>query len=243
MGILDKTVTTIFALLAGVALVGCAADLSTVVAPDNVRELHAYQTAPRCPVAPSTAAECRWTEEFTVSDVRVVPESKRGDRSAVLTSASGTRWTTGYGHSGPVLEQLADGDRVTGTIWRGRLTEITGHGAAQETRRAPVNGSGPDILALVLASSGLVTIFVCGWRLRRGRATPEMEAAFVVAIGLLLLGLFSEVLLLILAEVLPWDVADHFWLFAAVFVAGAAGIAVWQRRSFNAPPSLPGIPI
>ncbi|MER7243647.1 hypothetical protein [Kribbella sp. NPDC000426] len=243
MGILDTTRTTIFALLGGVALVGFAADLSTVVAPDNARELHAYQTARPCTVAPSAPAECRWTDEFTVSDVHVVPESKRGERSAVLTSASGVRWITGFGHSGPVLEKLADGDRVVGTVWRGRLTEITGHGAAQETTRAPVNGSGPDILALVLASSGLVTIVVCGWRLRRGRATPEMEAAFVVAIGLLLLGLLSEVLLLILAEVLPWDVADHFWLFAAVFVAGAAGITIWQRRSFEAPPSLPGIPI
>ncbi|WP_432889478.1 hypothetical protein ACQPYH_10370 [Kribbella sp. CA-245084] len=242
MGILDRTVTTIFALLGGVALVGFAADLSTVVAPDNVRELHAYQTAPRCPVAPSAPAECRWTEEFTVSDVRVVPESKTGDRSAVLTSASGVRWTTGYGHSGPVLEQLADGDRVTGTIWRGRLTEIAADGAAQETSRAPVNGGAPDMLALVLASSGLVTIVVCGWRLRRRRATPAMESTLGVAIGLLVLGLFSAVVLFVLADFLPWDVADNFWLFAVIFLTGAAGIAVWERRS-KAPPSLPGIPI
>ena len=242
VGILDTTVTTLFVLLGGVALVGGATDLGTVVAPDNVRELHAYEAAPRCSAAPSTPAECRWTEEFTVSDIHVVPEYKRGDRSAVLTGASGARWNTGYNNSGPLLDQLDEGDRVTGTIWRGRLTEITANGARQETGRAPADGSGPDILALVLASSGLLVIVTCAWRLRRRRATPAMKATLGLSIGLLFVGLFSAVVLFLLSDFLPQSMADNFWLFAAIYGVGAAWMTVVDRRSLKAPRT-PGIPI
>lgn len=242
MGILDKTVTTLFLLLGGVAVVGVATDLGTVVAPDNVRELHAYEAAPRCSTAPQTPAACRWTEEFTVSDIHVVPEYMRGDRKAVLTGASGARWNTGYPHSGPVLDRLDEGDRVTGTIWRGRLTEITANGAAQETGRAPADGIGPDILALVLASSGLLVVVACAWRLRRRRATPGMEATIVLSIGLLIVGLFSAVALLGLATFLPQSVAHNFWLFAALFCAGAAWLTVLVGRDLKAPRT-PGLPI
>ncbi|MEU4287890.1 hypothetical protein AB0E63_06695 [Kribbella sp. NPDC026596] len=242
MGILDKTITTIFALLGGVAMVGVATDLGTVVATDNVRELHAYEAAPRCSAAPSTPAECRWTEEFTVSDIHVVRSYQTGDRNAVLTSASGARWNTGFPNSGPILDQLDEGDRVTGTIWRGRLTEITANGDRQETGRAPAGGSGPDILALVLTSSGLLVIVVCAWRLQRRRATPAMEATLGLSIGLLFVGLFSAVVLFVLADFLAPSVADNFWLFAAIFCAGAAWMTFMERRSLKAPRT-PGIPI
>jgi hypothetical protein len=235
-------VTTVFALVGGVALVGAATELGAVVAPDNVRELHAYEAAPRCSAAPSTPAECRWTEEFTVSDVHVVRNYQKGERTAVLTRASGARWNTQFNQSGPVLEQLDEGDRVTGTIWRGRLTEITAKGAAQQTRWAPAGGGGPDILALVLASSGLLVIVACAWRLQHRRATRAIEATLALGVGLLFVGLFSAVTLFVLAIFLPPSVADNFWLFAAVFCAGAAWLAVVERRSLRAPRT-PGIPI
>lgn len=242
MGILDKTVTTMFVLLGGVALVGVATDLSTVVAPDNVRELHAYEAAPRCSAAPSAPAECRWTEEFTVADVHVVPEYKTGERSVVLTGASGARWNTGFDHSGPLLEKLDKGDRVTGTVWRGRLTEITGQGTVQQTRWVPDNGTLPDILALVLASSGLLVVVTCAWRLRRRRATQAMEETLFLSLVLLLVGFFSLVLFLGLGTVLPQSVAESFWPFAAIFCAGTAWMTVAVHRSPKTP-RLPGIPI
>jgi hypothetical protein len=242
VGILDRTVTTLFALLGGVALVGGATELATVVAPDNVRELHAYEAAPRCSAAPSTPAECRWTEEFTVSDIHVVRNYEKGERSAVLTRASGARWNTEFNQSGPVLEQLDEGDRVTGTIWRGRLTEITANGAVQQTRWAPAGGGAPDILALVLASSGLLVIVACAWRLQRRRATPAMEATIVLGLGLLYVGLLSAAALFALALFLWPSVADNFWLFAAFFCTGAAWMTVVERRSLRAPRT-PGIPI
>jgi hypothetical protein len=242
VGILDKTVTTLFLLLGGVAMVGAATDLGAVVGPDNFREVHTYEAAPRCPAAPATPAECRWTQEFTVSYVHDVRSYQTGDRSAVLTTASGARWKTGFGQSGPVLNQLDVGDRVTGTIWRGRLTEITADGARQETGRAPADGNGPDILALVLASSGLLVIVTCAWRLRRRRATPAMQATLGLSIGLLVVGLFSAVVLFALTDVLPQSLAYNFWLFAAIFGVGAVWMTVVERRSFKAPRT-PGIPI
>jgi hypothetical protein len=98
------------------------------------------------------------------------------------------------------------------------------------------------MLALVLASSGLVVVIACGWRLRGGRATPAMSSILGVGLGLLLVGLFSEVVLFALATFLSPGLADNFWLFALFFLAGAAGLTVLQRRGPRTPP-LPGIPI
>ncbi|TCC57445.1 hypothetical protein E0H73_29080 [Kribbella pittospori] len=245
MGILDKTVTTIFVLLGGVAMVGVATDLAAVVAPHSARELHAYEVAPRCPAAPSAPAECRWTEEFTASEIHDVPEYKRGDRSAVLTDASGARWNTGFGHSGPVLDQLDEGDQVTGTIWRGRLIEIAAEGATQETGKVLDDAREPsDMLALILASSGLLVIGTCAWRLRRRRAAPTraMEATLVLSVGMLFAGLLSAVAVFVLADVLSPSAAETFWLFAAIFVAAAAWLTVVTRRDLKKPRT-PGIPI
>jgi hypothetical protein len=177
-----------------------------------------------------------------VSDVHVVRNYQKGERSAVLTRSSGARWNMEFNQSGPVLEQLDEGDRVTGTIWRGRLTEITANGAAQQTRWGPAGGGGPDILALVLASSGLLLIVACAWRLLRRRATPAMQATLALGLGLLYVGLLSAAALFALALFLPPSVADNIWLFTAVFCAGAAWMTVVERRSLRAPRT-PGIPI
>ena len=177
-----------------------------------------------------------------MSGVHVVKNYQQGERSAVLTGASGARWNTGFNQSGPVLEQLDEGDRVTGTIWRGRMTEITANGAAQETRWAPAGGGGPDILALILASSGLLVIVACAWRLQRRRVTPAIEATLALGVLLPFIGLFSAVALFLLADFLAPSLADNFWLFAAVFCAGAAWLTVAQRRSLRAPRT-PGVPI
>ncbi|WP_328997542.1 hypothetical protein OHA18_24100 [Kribbella sp. NBC_00709] len=245
MGILDRTVTTVFVLLVGVALVGVAADLGAVMGPDDARELHAYRTAPHCSTAPSAPAECRWTEEFTVSDVDVVPEYKRGDRRAVLSRPSGASWTVGFNRSGPVLEKLHEGERVTGTVWRGRITGITADGAAQETQKAPDGATGPDLFALILASSGLLAVGASAWRLRRRRAAPTraMEATFVLSIGMLPLGLFTVGSPLFLSVFLPVSVAENFWLLAAIFCAGAVWMTVATHRSLRNEVRLPGKPI
>ena len=109
--------------------------------------------------------------------------------------------------------------------------------------RAPADGRrGLYILALVLASSGLLVIVACTWRLRRRRATPAMQATLGLSIGLLFVGLFSAILLFALTDVLPQSLAYNFWLFAAIFGVGAAWLTVVERRGLKRP-RLPGIPI
>ena len=226
-------------------MVGVAADLAAVVGPGNLRELHAYQRAPRCATAPSAPAECRWTDEFTVSDIHVVADYKKGDRNAVLTGTSSARWTTWFNRSGPVLEKLDEGERVTGTVWRGRMTEVTADGATQHTTTAPVDASGSDLSALVLASSGLVSIVACVWRLRRCRGAPPevLDAMVALSLGMLFVGLLTAVFGQFLSYYLPASLAENFWLLAAIFCAGTAWLTVALRRIHKNEDRLPGIPI
>src|SRR5690606_40279717 len=81
--------------------------------------LSPYTTLFRSPDAP---AECRWTQEFTISDIYLT-KARNADNSAVLTDADGTEWETTYSSRGPVLNQLDEGDRVTATLWRGRVID------------------------------------------------------------------------------------------------------------------------
>lgn len=75
---------------------------------------------------------------FTVSHIELTKSRAKANR-AVLTNANGARWETFYASRGPALNRLDEGDRVTGTLWRGRLTQIAAAGASQETRAAPVD--------------------------------------------------------------------------------------------------------
>ncbi|TCC45193.1 hypothetical protein E0H75_32350 [Kribbella capetownensis] len=133
---------------------------------------------------------------------------------------------------------------MTGTIWRGELIEIAAKGATQ-TGDAPGDGVGADILALVLATSGVLVMVACAWRLRRRRSasTPAMEATFVLSIGVLLVGLASAVVMFVLDDFLPPSMGENFVVFAAVFCAGAAWLTVAVRRDLKKSPDLPGIPI
>jgi hypothetical protein len=242
VGILDKTVTTVFVLLGGVALVGVATELVVVVAPDSARELSAYEAAPPCPHAPPTPAECRWTEEFTVSDIHLIASYQKGDDSAVLTGASGARWKTIYPDRGPVVVQLDEGDRVTGTIWRGRLTEIAANGATEQTGRAPHDPRPQSfVLALAMVPSGLFLAIAGIWRLLLRRATPAMETTVRMGIGLFFAGLLSFIGFGVAAIFLPQSVVDHFWVFAAVFLAAAIWMTVAVLRTLEEERRTPGI--
>lgn len=119
--LLRSTVASVFTLLAGIGLVVLGVFVVATVAPGGARDLHAYEAAARCPAAPAASAGCRWTQDFTVSAVHLT--AKRSDPyRAVLSGADGVRWETHYGNAGPVLDRLDVGDRVTGTVWRGRPT-------------------------------------------------------------------------------------------------------------------------
>ncbi|MDL4813332.1 hypothetical protein [Actinomadura opuntiae] len=217
-GILRGRVGAGIVLVVGVALVALGLFLSIRIAPGGVRDLHAYQAAPRCAAAPSGAADCRWTQRFTVADIRLT--SSRGDVDhAFLTDERGRRWRTEYADRKPVLTDLKEGDQVTGTVWRGRLTEISANGASQKTQDAPADlRARVLILALIVVPSGLLVAVAGGWRLARRAPTPGMAATLGVALGLFLAGLFS-----------PMIGGEDFWTVAAVWLPVAALMAAAGR--------------
>ncbi|WP_329481776.1 hypothetical protein OG555_06210 [Kribbella sp. NBC_01484] len=234
---LDSISGTVGALLVGLGLIGGAAALVVAETPNGARDVRAYEAAPRCLAAPSTRAECRWTGEFTVSDIYLNHYMRDKNSSAVLISAHGARWNTFYGNTGPVLDHLDEGDRVTGTIWRGRLTEITAKGAVQETTRAPADMRARSFeAALFLVPSGLLITVACVWRLlrRRGDPTRGMEATVFAGIALPFLGLFCAALVGALLELLSLSMDEIVWPFAAVLLP-AAILAVSIRRDSKEP--------
>ncbi|MCP9953381.1 hypothetical protein [Actinomadura madurae] len=167
-GSLGGTVATVLALLAAVAVAAITAYFVATEAPGGTRALDAYNAAPRCPAEPSAPAECRWTQEFTVSGVHRTAKRGELDR-AFLTDADGVRWETSYTDTGPVLDDLGKGDRVTGTIWRGRLTEIAANGDTQDTSVAPA-----DMRARFLIAALIVVPRPSSWRPRAHGAWPAV---------------------------------------------------------------------
>lgn len=197
-GILNSTSMTVLNLVAGIGLVALAAGLLLAYVPDGDRDLRAYESADRCPSAPQKPADCRWTAEFTVSDVRLTHKKSESD-SALLTDADGDTWETSYAKRGPVLGGLDKGDQVTGTVWRGRLTEISTGDASQRTQAAPADMRTRILIAtLMFGPTGVLMTLVCAWRLLRRRSAPEATQGMVSALGLafslVLAGLFTPLL-------------------------------------------------
>jgi hypothetical protein len=219
--------------MCAVASVSVVALVVATTAPGGVRDLRAYQAAKRCPSAPSTPAECRWTQAFTVSGVHL-PHGKGDTFRLVLRGPDGARRTTSYASGGPLLYGLGEGDRVTGTVWRGRLTEITSGGVSQKTTDAPADMRARAlVLALIVIPPGLLMTAACVWRLCRLRAvrvpTPGMVATGGLAVGLLLGTLFSLLLLGDRAEN-PWWVAGV-WLPMAALSTVVARVYVDHKRA------------
>jgi hypothetical protein len=211
--------------------------------PHGDRDLHAYESAARCPDAPSAPAECLWTEEFTVSDVHAIRSYQRGTSTAVLTSASGARWETRFPGGGPVLDRISDGDRVTGTIWRGRVMAIAADGASQETDLAPGDMRERSLgIALAIVPSGVLLLIGAVWRLVRRRGTAGMDAVVGLAVLLPLLAIVSALVVGIVLNLL-WPSVESFWPFAAVYLLCGGFLAVAARRYANGADArrLPGI--
>lgn len=226
-GILRSRVGAVVVLLSGTALVLVGVLMTVRFAPDGLRDLHAYEAAPRCAAAPSKPADCRWTQRFTVTGIHLTSSRSEGDR-AVLTSADGTRWETEYANRKPLLGELKKGDPVTGTVWRGLLTEIAAKGTAQRTQDAPADmRTRVLILALIVVPSGLVMAAAAAWRLvRRSDPTPGMVATLGLGVGLFFAALFSPV---IGGEDLA-GVAAVWFPVAAVMAGAAIYYTVGKRR-------------
>ncbi|TDC63396.1 hypothetical protein E1200_22420 [Actinomadura sp. GC306] len=237
-GILDNIVMTLLNLLAGVGLVVLAAGLLAAEAPNGDRDLRAYESAPPCPSPPQEPADCRWTTDFTVSALHLTHKKNESD-SAVLMDADGDRWDTSYPNRGPVLNTLDEGDRVTGTVWRGRLTEIAAGGDSQRTNAAPADMRTRVLIgALILVPSGVLMAAASTWRLLRRRAFPEPTPGMVATLGLayalFLAGLFSPLLVSAGGENF-WTTLAVWLPIAAAMTAAARIITVRNRRTKPTP--------
>lgn len=220
---LNQVLRGVVLLLVGAGLVVFAVLLLVRVLPDGDGELRAYEGARQCREAPSGPAGCLWGREFTVVGTELT-NSRSRPYSAVLVDADGGEWETFYASRGPVLAGLEEGDRVTGTVWRGRLTEVAFEGRTQQTQDAPHDRRVRALVgALVVVPSGVLLAVAGAWRLvRRSCSGPTrgMVATQGLAVALFFVGLFSPVL--------AGERAESLWLLAVWLpLAAVAVVTAW----------------
>lgn len=211
------------------AVAGLAAEL-----PDGDRELRAYQSATRCPSAPSELtepADCLWTYPFIVDEVDASPRGRGNPPYAILRGPDGDNRKATFANSDPVLETLSRGDRVTGTMWRGTLTEIEAGGASQTTAEAPADMVARiAVLAMILIPSGLVLMAASAWRLATRRAHPDLTPGQRATFALSLWFLMTALLAPLPASLLPYDgEAQHALLTAAIWLPVAVIMIIVAR--------------
>ncbi|MFB7126046.1 hypothetical protein DR950_12955 [Kitasatospora xanthocidica] len=129
------------ALLAVAALAPAAAAwyVFTVVLPDDAERYRSYTAAVTCPAGSPGAAveECVRTVPFTVSGTVVRNAGKSSEFRATLDGAPFWTGEVGFADGGPLLDGLKPGDRVDGTVWRGRVMRLERAGVAQASYDEP----------------------------------------------------------------------------------------------------------
>ncbi|MDA2810469.1 hypothetical protein O4J56_07455 [Nocardiopsis sp. RSe5-2] len=229
--ILRSALGSVVALLYGFALVGGAAYAVAVNLADGHRDNRAYLAAEPCPSPPEEAAECLWEQEFTASDI-VNERGRSGTRALTLNAEDGTRIRVDMDGRGPVLRTLDDGQKVTGTVWRGLPREIAAEGMTQRTGLYPIDMRHTAlVLALILAPSGTVVAAVTGLRLIRWRRTPTRAMAAALGLGLALpfAGLLMPMFL--------GDLVNRLWAATLVWavLAGLMTLTAWVCATYTPP--------
>ncbi|KAA6214682.1 hypothetical protein CP973_37120 [Streptomyces albofaciens JCM 4342] len=229
---MHNSATAILYLVFAVIAVAGSVWLISVWVPDRIAAERAYRSAPSCAQA-SRADDCVRDEEFTVSDIHIGKKQYK----ATLTDSAGTAWRVGFAGEDPLLNELHDGDRVTGTVWQGAVQEIAAKGTRQKTWERPVNPPGTELaMAIGLGAAGLVLGVVCGWRLRQGadRHEPTRRMRYLVrlAAGLGAAGIAATVLTAVF-DLRLWMGPALWALFSAPMAAWA--VRAWRRAPFLAP--------
>ncbi|MFD7450083.1 hypothetical protein [Kitasatospora sp. NPDC059827] len=219
-------------LLAAAALVPAAAawHVLTVTVPYETEQYRSYAAAPACPAGSPGAAveECVRTAPFTVSGTVVRNAGKSSVFRATLDGAPFWSGEVGFGDAGPVLEALKPGDRVDGTVWRGRVMRLERAGVAQASYDEPLDEvqftAGVGTLAALLA----VLTAALGVLMFNGRPGIAALARSLFLCSLLTCGV--PALLAYLVE-LPWWTVPVAAVPATLLAAGT----VWRRHSGNGP--------
>ncbi|MEK2494536.1 hypothetical protein WN990_33820 [Kitasatospora purpeofusca] len=156
------------ALLTAAALVPAAAAwyVFAVRMPDDTERSRSYAAAATCPAESPGAAveECVRTVPFTVGGTVLRPK----DHLATLDGAPFWSGTVRFGNPGPLLEDLKPGDRVDGTVWRGRVMRLERAGVAQASVDRPreeaqlVAGLGTAVALQAVLAAALGAVLLSG---------------------------------------------------------------------------------
>ncbi|MFE7558776.1 hypothetical protein [Kitasatospora sp. NPDC057500] len=158
------------ALLAAAALAPAAAAwyLFAALLPDDAERYRSYTAAAPCPAASPGAAveECVRTVPFTVAGTVVRHAGKSSEFRATLDGAPLWSGEVRFSDAGPLLEDLKPGERVDGTVWRGRVMGLERSGVAQRSADKPRDeaqftaaaGTFAALLALFTAAGGALLL-------------------------------------------------------------------------------------
>lgn len=121
--------------------------------PGDLARYRAYSAAEACPgpEARSAAEDCLRKAALTVEGISV---GTKQNRLTARGSAPFGRVEVSFGDPGPVLHHLDEGDRITGTFWRGTLVAVTKDGVRQNSGDAPRDEPQP---AAALGTAGGLT--------------------------------------------------------------------------------------
>ncbi|MFD7668731.1 hypothetical protein [Streptomyces sp. NPDC059788] len=132
-----------------------------VLLPTDVRRYEEYVAAEPCPA--HTAArqfeDCLREVAFTV-DATEVHGGRNSRYTATLSGAPAGNGVLPFGDSGPLLELLRPGDRVTGTVWRGNVMAVAKDGVRQESSDEPRDE--PQMTAAIGTFMGLLAAQLLG---------------------------------------------------------------------------------
>jgi hypothetical protein len=200
--------------------------------PERRDELYALRDAPTCEASPQGSAECQWPQEFIVSEIRIDDLGRTRYFSAMLTTPNQkSKWPVEFRNDGPLLKTLRDGDRVTGTIWRGDVVKIAVGHVVQNTTKSPTSlAETMLVLAVWMGLPGLLLVYVCCWRLARWSQripTAGMNCVLGLSGGLLLTGGVAAMIAMSIARHASNTSAPEIdtralWLFAVIYGSSTA---------------------
>jgi hypothetical protein len=192
-----------------------------------------YRAARACPAGEAARAweDCLRTVAFTVTDVEFRTTGRRGEQQATVVGTPFWDRVVDLGSPDPLLRELREGDRVTGTIWRGEIMALAKGDLRQNTPEEPRDE--PQVPAIAGTLAGLLALlsFAFGAIRLAGRPGLQQYAAWRpygrrLLIAVLVTGFGGGLLFTWLG--IPW------WLTPAAIVAvtgcAAALIYGWDAE-------------
>ncbi|MFI8323832.1 hypothetical protein [Streptomyces sp. NPDC085529] len=215
--------------LAGLVVLLVGVVLLIGVLPTVAAEERAFLAASACR-GPETR-NCLRTASFTVETV-ALPRGKSESGRVRVVSPQGGDAHPQFNGIGPFLERIRAGDRVTATLWRGRIVVLADDEGGQRTAAHPVGDPlfcAAFGITLVLAG-GLGTYAAWRWTRHPESSARRHPAALVRATWTAtLLGVYAFALMAVLH-----DRGLHLGSFLTLWTpACCAGLTylVWPRRA------------